>query len=461
MDARGSMQKWCRLALTIVVAWAASIGWTNAQTTEPFRLYGTHNVNRAYDNTNAYGSGSGTNLTTANRNQDTIYWERTRDQMRSQYAANTDRYSPNWGANDRVDSRVPTGSYGSASASSGSYNSGSYNSGSYNSGSFNSGSRIPGTGLYDARNQNYESDYNAKVPSFASGSAYVRPPRHCISLGILWDSLGSFGITMGLFWFWHDPVPFRASKEPSDIYFILFIHQNLGQSPKHPRNLPNVGPIPKNPEGSLSPINNLLRSFPIRIRIPVAVTDGIGTGIDRLRTTGTGCRNVKENANGSGSGKSNVNAISIWVVATVESSGPAAPTPDRASAPNCQVTYFLPIFEGSIPSLGYLWEALGGESTENQDHFKVVESTSMAIYFVINVTGCVAALNLNESLSFILLVRNWSLYDDKSHRTQSNDAMYSFRNSLVTSSTIKCGRINPFLEPVPSLLRRRLELEPS
>lgn len=30
----------------------------------------------------------------------------------------------------------------------------------------------------------------------------------------------------------------------------------------------------------------------------------------------------------------------------------------------------------------------------------------MAIYFVINVTGCVAALNLNESLSFILLVRN-------------------------------------------------------
>ena len=169
MDARSSMQKWRHLVLGVVVAWLASVGWTNAQTTESVRLYGTLNANRNYPYDNAYSYGSGTNRNNRNnvtsRNQDTIYWERTREQMRSQYAANTDRYSPNWGANDRVDSRSQSGSFAS----------GSFNSGPYNSGTRNTGSGS-GSGSYDGLNQNFQSDYNSKVPSFTSGSgSYVRP----------------------------------------------------------------------------------------------------------------------------------------------------------------------------------------------------------------------------------------------------------------------------------------------
>jgi len=98
MDAIANMQTRRQWLLVAVVTWLASTGWTNAQTTESVRLYGTFIANRnypfdgPYTSSSSSSSGPGRNITS--RDQDTIYWERTRDQMRSQYAANTDRYSP-------------------------------------------------------------------------------------------------------------------------------------------------------------------------------------------------------------------------------------------------------------------------------------------------------------------------------------------------------------------------------
>jgi len=208
MDAIANMQTRRQWLLVAVVTWLASTGWTNAQTTESVRLYGTFIANRnypfdgPYTSSSSSSSGPGRNVTS--RDQDTIYWERTRDQMRSQYAANTDRYSPNWGANDRVDSsRSQSGPGFSSSSSSSSYNptGSSYNNNNYNNNnptSYDARSRNNNNGppLYDNRNQNYQPDYNSKVPSFASGS-YNQNSGVSSSSGSSSSSSGSGGSISG------------------------------------------------------------------------------------------------------------------------------------------------------------------------------------------------------------------------------------------------------------------------
>lgn len=154
--------------------------WVDAQTTEQTRLYGTFNVNRQpynpYDERNRYASGSSHSANTSAANKDTIYWERTREHLRNQYDINTDRYSPNWGSNDRVydsrtdprytsraDSRNPPSYDQSRSGSN--YDSRSPSYSRYPS----SDSRSP---FYDSRNQNYDSkdQFDSKAPSFETGS---------------------------------------------------------------------------------------------------------------------------------------------------------------------------------------------------------------------------------------------------------------------------------------------------
>lgn len=139
------------------ICMATLVLWVNAQTTEQVRLYGTFNVNRnnPYQTDNSrYGTYAGAYSNSnfnSSQNKDALYWDRTRDQLRSQYGINTDRYSPNWGSNDRVDSR--------------------YDSRNPTSSRF-PGSDPLGASYYDGRNQNYDSKdlFDSKVPSFESGS---------------------------------------------------------------------------------------------------------------------------------------------------------------------------------------------------------------------------------------------------------------------------------------------------
>ena len=61
--------------------------------------------------------------TSQSRDRDTIYWERTKDQLRQQQLVlNTDRYSPMWGSNDRVSSSPSRSTYDVQTRSSSSIN---------------------------------------------------------------------------------------------------------------------------------------------------------------------------------------------------------------------------------------------------------------------------------------------------------------------------------------------------
>ena len=76
--------------------------------------------------------------------------------MRNQYRANTDRYSPNWGSNDRVSG------YNDRNQNNNDWN---QNNNDWNQ---NNDDRNQN---YDERNQNFDAKFNSKVPSYES---YVR-----------------------------------------------------------------------------------------------------------------------------------------------------------------------------------------------------------------------------------------------------------------------------------------------
>lgn len=158
----------CKLLLISVSAWLLlSSSWVNAQiwsqyqTTEQTRLYGTFNVNRnsAYDDQrNRYGSYNTSGY------KDTIYWERNRDQLRNQYGS--DGYNGGL-TRDSFDSRYDSRPLSYVPSSYDSRNSGSY-------------SRYPApdprsSNIYDPRNQNYPSGSfqgAASSGSFGSRSSW-------------------------------------------------------------------------------------------------------------------------------------------------------------------------------------------------------------------------------------------------------------------------------------------------
>ena len=181
------MRLLCELGVSIWLMASFCCWLVQTQTTEHTRLYGTFNVNRqpynAYDDPrNRYASGSayassssslGSSLanSSSSANKDTIYWERTREQLRNQHAINTDRYSPNWGSNDRVyETRYdsPTRNLNSDTRSQG-YDSRNPSFSRYPSSDSRSSSS--GIGYVDSRNQNYDSKdlFNSKVPNFQTG----------------------------------------------------------------------------------------------------------------------------------------------------------------------------------------------------------------------------------------------------------------------------------------------------
>ena len=143
----------------------------HAQTTETVRLYGTYNVNRninGYDERGRYASAYASSTTNTTQNKDVIYWERTKDQMRDQYRTQTgvDRYSPNWGANDRVLAPDPIYSRNDPPFS------------RYSNSGVQDFRNPPGNPYsrpadYDLRNQNYDSKalYDSKRPTFESASS--------------------------------------------------------------------------------------------------------------------------------------------------------------------------------------------------------------------------------------------------------------------------------------------------
>jgi hypothetical protein len=162
----------------------------DAQTTESVRLYGTYNVNRNVDYgdraryPNQYTSSSSayaSTLNTSTANRDVIFWERTKDQLRNQFAINTDRYSPNWGSNDRVSTnervstndRVSANYYDSRNPTYQRYPSGNYESPAYQ----------------DQRNQDYDNKrlFESKLPNFESGLSYQPPVSSISSSGATYD----------------------------------------------------------------------------------------------------------------------------------------------------------------------------------------------------------------------------------------------------------------------------------
>ena len=154
----------------------------NAQTTEQTRLYGTFNINRnsAYDDPrNRYASSGSSysygspNYQNSSANKDTIYWERTREQLRNQYGINTDRYSPNWGSNDRVsDSRNLNSDQRSQNYDPLRNNPIGYDSRNPSYSRYPSSD--PRSSVYDSRNQNYDSKnlFDSKVPNFEQPGLY-------------------------------------------------------------------------------------------------------------------------------------------------------------------------------------------------------------------------------------------------------------------------------------------------
>jgi len=144
------------LWLTVVSALLVGV---DAQSTESVRLYGaSYNANDRSNPYNYEQTRSGSFVykprnDTNEPNKDTIYWERKRDQMRNQYRANTDRYSPNWGSNDRVSG------YNDRNQNNNDWN---QNNNDWNQ---NNDDRNQN---YDERNQNFDAKFNSKVPSYES-----------------------------------------------------------------------------------------------------------------------------------------------------------------------------------------------------------------------------------------------------------------------------------------------------